>query len=352
MRPSRATLVSLALAGSLLLAACGANAEQTPPTRIEVDAHAYPWSPIGRLNAGGRGHCTGFLISEQEVLTAAHCLYDSVSGRWRGANELHFIAAYQREDYSLNAQVERYEVSDAFEPKQPAAPENALNDWAILRLKKPLGKQTGWYGLQGFSQDLRDRLNAGTAILLHAGYERRRAHVITMASGCRFIGKFANDAGLAHDCPVEKGDSGSPLLVLDRGRISVVGIHVLEVRLDEQTLAGVLSLDAFRPEASSPMTRLAAQALKDAWGPGQRPPGGQATPEGKAIARIPLKVIDRLLHRSGFLPSDRARNDDARRQAIAKFQRSQKITRDGQASLQLLELLLLAAQSGAPEHAR
>ncbi len=38
--------------------------------RIEVNAMEYPWSAIGRVNAGGRGHCTGFLIGERQVLTA------------------------------------------------------------------------------------------------------------------------------------------------------------------------------------------------------------------------------------------------------------------------------------------
>ena len=29
--------------------------------RMEVNAMEYPWSAIGRVNVGGRGHCTGFV---------------------------------------------------------------------------------------------------------------------------------------------------------------------------------------------------------------------------------------------------------------------------------------------------
>ena len=39
--------------------------------RMIVNALEYPWSAIGRVNLGGRGHCTGFLVSERHVLTAA-----------------------------------------------------------------------------------------------------------------------------------------------------------------------------------------------------------------------------------------------------------------------------------------
>ncbi len=307
-------------------------------SRIEVNAHSYPWSPIGRLNAGGRGHCTGFMIGEQTLLTAAHCLYDNISGRWRGASELHFVAAYQREDYSLHSPVESYQVSKAFKPAQSVSAENAVADWAVVRLKKGIGRQTGWFGVRGLDEGLRSRIDQKKAILLQAGYQRQRAHVITATFGCTFVGNFSKNSGLVHDCPIAKGDSGSPLLVLDRGRISVIGIHVLQVRWDGRPVSGTLSLVAFHPEATGPATLEFSTALKAYWGPGQQPQ------ENDKINRLPLKAIDALLYRSGFLSTDTAGTAKERAEAIKKFQLEQKLTRDGQASIQLLEQLLLSEE--------
>ncbi len=310
-------------------------------SRIEVDAHSYPWSPIGRLNAGGRGHCTGFMIGEGKLLTAAHCMYDAVRGRWRGAGEMHFIAAYQRENYRFNSKVESYQVSQDFDPRNAASPENAAADWAVVELTKPLGQQTGWYGLQGLDRELVQRLQSGEALLLQAGYQRGRAHVMTATFNCGFLGYFADSAGIAHDCPVAKGDSGSPLLLLDRGRISAVGIHVVQTRLNGRPIAGVLSLDAFRPEANGPTTRSAAELLREHWGPGQRPP------KGAAIKRLPLKATDSLLQVLGFLPAEQPASPEQRRAAVKKFQLEQELPADGKISFSLLEQLIFASRKPA-----
>ena len=80
------------------------------PDRVTVNAMEYPWSAIGKIETS-IGHCSGFLISQKHVLTAAHCLYDVQARRWVKASEVRFTAGYQNGQHKLTSQVRRYKQS-------------------------------------------------------------------------------------------------------------------------------------------------------------------------------------------------------------------------------------------------
>jgi hypothetical protein len=150
--------------------------------RITVDAMEYPWSALGRLNAGGRLYCTGTLISDRHVLTKANCLYNPVEGRWWHPSELHFIAGYQRDNYQMHSAIARYHTAPGYGTGETLA--NLINDWAVLTLEQPIGQQAGWIALQWLDQATLAHLEKGTAYILAAGYRPGQDHVVTVTFDC------------------------------------------------------------------------------------------------------------------------------------------------------------------------
>ena len=319
--------------GAWLPLAGDAAAGQSADGRLMVDAMEYPWSAIGRVNTGGRGHCTGFLVGPRHVMTAAHCLFNSVEGRWWGANELHFIAGYQLDRFILHAGIAGYERARGYDPRaKPSA--SAAVDWALLELEKPLGHAAGWLGLAHLDRAALADLESGRSHLLQAGYRAGRAHAITTNGRCRFRGWFAERRSFAHDCATYPGDSGSPILLFSGSHFRAVGFPILKVQRGGHRVGVALSLDLFADGGESQAVR-AIDALDCAWCDGRPPKAGQAA------AALPKNTIDRLLEHLGYLTGTPEKN---RLAAIRAFEIDRALPSSGGPSLALLGHLLAALQ--------
>ncbi|MGH6947701.1 MAG: trypsin-like serine protease [Kiloniellales bacterium] len=313
---------------------------QVPPGRLEVDGLEYPWSAIGRVNAGGRGHCTGFLVAADRVITAAHCLYVFVEGRWRGPAELHFVAGYQRDRVVIHSAVTGYDVSRQFKPLDGPSAANALHDWAILRLAEPIGERAGWLAMKAPDSATMTALKAGRSHLIQAGYHRRAQHVMSAALDCPLTAVFNRGLGLAHACDLAEGDSGSPLLLLEGDRLSAIAIHIFGFEHDGQRMTGALSVAFFAvpggPEAPSALFRQAGLAWQ----------GGSAPAAGGPVRALPLATIGQLLAERGLLPpppdgqTPQPPDPVALEAAIAAYQRQAGLAPTGEPSFALFARLV------------
>ncbi len=296
------------------------TAEDAMPDDMVVDAAEYPWSAVGRLNTGGRGYCTGVLVDEYHVLTDAHCLFYRTEGRWWQPGELHFVAGYQRDTNVTHSKVASYELAPGYRAHGGVSLAAIINNWALVKLRKPLGRQAGWLGLKNLDRKLVRRLQNGQGALLQAGYRRNAQHAITVGFDCTPDGFFSAESRIGNRCQLKPGRADLPFLIYMDGKFNVVANRVLTSIARHKPRKGSLANPSFRAKMSR--------------GDSQAPKAGAASP-------VPTTTISTLLVSLGYAGSDKRGGNSE--EAIRSFESTMGLPVTGEASVPLLGEIIEAS---------
>ncbi len=198
-----------------------------PTERRIIDASQAPWHKIGNLSIAGRQFCSASLIADNIIVTAAHCLWNTDTQTWYPAEFIHFLAGYQREDYSAHSRAASIHPNPAYQFEHQGKADNLLNDWALIELQEPIGALLGYFPLEvtTLAQQHLEQQNL-TAIAL-AGYRRDTREALSLDQQCTLLPTPAvlPKGFLTNNCHGLSGDSGGPILVYKNQQWHLSGIH-------------------------------------------------------------------------------------------------------------------------------
>lgn len=189
--------------------------------REPMPLDSYPWSAVGRL-VTSEGHCTASLIGPDLILTNAHCVLmgDDSNPSIALPQSVRFYPAFHPEQTAMYSAGLRVWLDDLVMERGLVNVSGQLADWAVIRLRQPLGQRYGWLTVG-------QAVDVGTVSLGGYSGDHRDGEVALVHRDCQMTEQRA-DGSLIHNCDMTAGASGSPLIRWNGQNAEIIALNAME----------------------------------------------------------------------------------------------------------------------------
>lgn len=192
------------------------------------------WEAVGRLDIAGQAFCTGALIAENVVLTAAHCLYNKETGAAFDPTKIEFLAGWRNGRAAAYRGVRRALIHPAYKIDGHDQASRVSHDIALLELDQPIRTSR----VAPFETSLGAARGNEVGVV---SYAHDRAESPSLQETCHVLAR--QKGTLVMSCDVDFGSSGAPVFMFENGEPRIVSVVSAKATLRDQPVALGTSLD-------------------------------------------------------------------------------------------------------------
>ncbi|MDT8857133.1 trypsin-like serine protease [Paracoccaceae bacterium Fryx2] len=211
------------------------RAQESPLRQLATGDDSRGWEGVGRLNLGRKGFCTGALIATDLVLTAAHCLFDKVTGARIDPSEIEFLAGWRNGRAAAYRGVRRAVAHPEYVYGGHEKLVRVAYDIALIQLDQPIRLPS----ITPFETDPRPAKGDEVGVV---SYAQDRAEAPSLQEVCHVLGR--QPGVLVLSCNVDFGSSGAPIFSVRDGVARVVSVVSAKAVVDGRQVALGTALEA------------------------------------------------------------------------------------------------------------